>query len=64
VDAARNRTTLGKISDALETVLEGIKHKLNPLVACIVKKKDDKVLRKQNSLPMPLQTGKDVVREL
>jgi hypothetical protein len=35
VDAARNRTTLGEISDALETVLEDTKHKLN-LVACIV----------------------------
>jgi hypothetical protein len=49
VDAARNRTTLGEISDALETVLEDIKHKLN-LVACIVKEiKTTKALKKPNN---------------
>ena len=38
VNAARNRATLGEISDALESVLEDKKHKLEVLVACIVKK--------------------------
>jgi methylmalonyl-CoA mutase len=48
VDAARNRTTLGEISDALETVYGRYKHKLNLLVVYSKEIKTIKVSKRQN----------------
>jgi len=38
IKAAKDRATLGEISDALEVVLEDIKQYIKPFLACIVKK--------------------------
>jgi methylmalonyl-CoA mutase len=49
VDAARNRTTLGEISDALETVYGRYKAQIKSFSGFIAKeKKDDKSFEKQN----------------
>jgi methylmalonyl-CoA mutase len=50
VDAARNRTTLGEISDALETVYGRYKHKLNLLVVYSKEIKDDKSFEKAKQI--------------
>jgi methylmalonyl-CoA mutase len=48
VDAARNRTTLGEISDALETVYGRYKAQIKSLVGFIAKVKTIKVSKRQN----------------
>jgi methylmalonyl-CoA mutase len=51
VDAARNRTTLGEISDALETVLDDIKASNQILYGVYSKRnKDDKSFEKAKQL--------------